>query len=172
MQNQDTKNSLVSNGNAPNAEHDEKLLRFTRRLDMHHDLEKLLQALPTELGNIIACNTTALLYQYEGTVSWHVADLGGYGTPPLPSIAEWQETILPLVYGHKRELVFSSLNEETRFPETTKFFRGCGDESLCVLPLNTALHRLGAICVGREYKDAFSEYDVCFLRLIADYASL
>jgi len=101
-----------------------------------------------------------------------VADLGDYGTPPLPSIAEWQETILPLVYGHPRELLFSSLDEETRFPETTKFFRGCGDESLCVLPLNTALHRLGAICFGREYKDAFSENEVCFLRLIADYVSL
>ncbi len=48
MQNQDTKNILVSNANAPHAEHDEELLRFARRLDMHRDLEGLLQALPTD----------------------------------------------------------------------------------------------------------------------------
>jgi formate hydrogenlyase transcriptional activator len=172
MHNQETKNTLVSNGKAPHTEHDEELLRFARRLDMHHDLEGLLQALPTELGSITVCNTTALLYQYEGTVSWHVADMGGNATPPLPSIAEWQGTILPLVYGHQRKLVFSSLDQETRFPETTRLFRGRGNESLCVLSLNTALHRLGAICLGRQSRNAFSGDEVCFLSLIADYAGL
>ncbi len=162
MQNQDTKNILVSNANAPHAEHDEELLRFARRLDMHRDLEGLLQALPTELSSITVCNTTALFYQYEGTVSWHVAEMGGYATQ-LPSVAEWQETILPLVYGPQRELVFSSLDQETLFPETTKFFSERGNESLCVLPLNTGPHRLGTICFGRESKDAFSENEVCFL---------
>ena len=177
MEREHTKNILPSNSSALHAEHDEELLRFARRLDMHHDLEGLLQALPTELGSIVPCKTTALAYQYEGTVSWRVADVGGYATQPLSSMVEWQETewretILPLVYGHERKLVLSSLDEETRFPETTKFFRGRGNESLCVLPLNTALHRLGAICFGRELANAFSENEVCFLSVIADYAGL
>src|SRR5260370_17813475 len=174
MQKQHTKNTLPSNRNAVHGEHDEEVLRFARRLDMHHDLERLLQALPTELGSITVCNTTALVYHDEGTVSWHVAnaDMGSDATPPLPSIAEWQETIFPLVYGHQRKLVMSFLDEETPFLETTKFFRELGNESLCVLPLNTALHRLGAICFGRESKNAFSEDEVCFLSLLADYAGL
>jgi hypothetical protein len=99
-----------------------------------------------------------------------MAGMGSNGTPSLPSIGEWQETVSPLVQGHQRSLVFSSLDEETRFPETIEFFRGRGDASLCVLSLNTALHRLGAICIGRKDRDAFSENDVCFLFLIADYA--
>ncbi|MCU1251468.1 MAG: hypothetical protein JWQ49_4497 [Edaphobacter sp.] len=172
MQNEDAKNFLVSSGNAPHPEHDEELLRFARRLDMHHDLEGLLQALPTELGGITACNTAAVFYQYEGTVSSHVADIGGYGGPSLPSIAEWKETILPMVQGHQRSLLLSSLDEETRFPETTKFFRGRGNASLCVLSLDRALHHLGAICFGRAYENAFSENEVCFLSLIAYYAGL
>src|SRR3981189_115082 len=77
-----------------------------------------------------------------------------------------------MVYGDQEKLVFLSLDHETSFPELTKFFRGCGSQSLCVLPLNTALHHLGAICFGREYKDAFYEDEVCFLSLIADYAGL
>src|ERR1700688_3591401 len=98
MQKQRPKNTLPSNGNALHTEHDGELLRFARRLDNHRDLDRLLQALPTELGSITACNTTALVYQYEGVVSWHMADMGGNATPPLASIAEWRETILPLIY--------------------------------------------------------------------------
>jgi hypothetical protein len=61
MQNQDAKNFLVSSGNAPHAEHDEELLRFAPRLDMHRDLEGILQALPAELGSIAASNTSSSL---------------------------------------------------------------------------------------------------------------
>jgi hypothetical protein len=60
MQNQDAKNFLVSTGNTPHAEHDEELFRFARRLDMHRDLEGMLQALPAELGSIAASNTAAV----------------------------------------------------------------------------------------------------------------
>jgi formate hydrogenlyase transcriptional activator len=175
MQNQDTKKTPVSSGNAPHAEHDQELLRFARRLDMHQDLEGLLRALPAELSSVTVCNTAALFFQYEATVSWHVAqmgDMGGDTNRPLPSVAEWQQTILPLVCGAQPELVFSSLDQETRFPEITKFFRGRGNESLCVLPLSTGLHRLGSICLGRRSKNAFSENEVCFLSLVADYVCL
>jgi formate hydrogenlyase transcriptional activator len=172
MEKQHTKDTPSSSGNAAHTEHDEELLRLARKLDNYRDLEQLLRALPAELGSVIACNTTALVYEFEGTVSWHVAETGGAAAPPPPLIAEWQETILPMVYGDQGKLVFLSLDHETSFPELTKFFRGCGSQSLCVLPLNTALHHLGAICFGREYKDAFYEDEVCFLSLIADYAGL
>src|SRR5260370_40188687 len=165
MQNQRPKNTLPTNGDARHAEH-AGVLRFARRLDHHRDLDRLLQALPTELGTMTVCSTTAVAYQFEGAVSWHVTGTGGHAAPPPPSIAEWQETILPLVYGPQRKLVLSSLDRETRFPETTKFFRARGNQSLCVLPLNTAFHRLGAICFGREYHNAFAEGEVSFLSLI------
>src|SRR5260370_11954425 len=143
MQKQHTKNTLPSNRNAVHGEHDEEVLRFARRLDMHHDLERLLQALPTELGSITVCNTTALVYHDEGTVSWHVAnaDMRSDATPPLPSIAERQETIFPLGFGHQRKLVMSIFDEATPFPADSKDFPGLGSPSLCGLPLETALHR-------------------------------
>jgi formate hydrogenlyase transcriptional activator len=139
-------------------------------LDRYRDLEALLQALPTELGAITVCRTTALVYQHEGITSWHVAESGEYVTPLPAWIAEWQERISPLIFGNQENPVFSSSGEDTRFPEATIFFRGCGNQSVCVLPLNTTLHRLGAVCFGREA--VFSEEDICFLSLIADYASL
>jgi formate hydrogenlyase transcriptional activator len=172
MQKQQTKDLFPLSGNVVHTQHDEELLRLARRLDSYRDLESLLQALPRELGGITACKTTGLIYQHEGTISWHVAERDGSSPPPPASITEWQERIFPLVYGLEGRLVLSSSDQEMRFPEVGEFFRGCGNQSLCVLPLNTTLHRLGAICFGREDQDAFSDDDVCFLSLIADYASL
>ena len=170
MEKQQTKDTLPFSDNPVRAEHDEELLRLARRLDSYRDLERLLQVLPRELGSITACNT-ALAYHHEGTISWHVADRAGSVTPPPALVAEW-EKIFPLIYGHRRRLVFSSSDQEMRFPEVIKSFRESGNQALCVLPLNTTLHRLGAICFGSEDKNAFSEDDLCFLSLIADYASL
>jgi formate hydrogenlyase transcriptional activator len=167
-----TKKILHSSGNAARAEHDEELLRLARRLDKYRDLEKLLQAMPVELGSITACKTTALVYQHQGTIAWHLTNRGGSSPLLPPSITEWQESIFPLIYEHQRNLVFSLSDQDTRFPEVTKCFRECGNQSLCVLPLNTTFNRLGAICFGQDDKDAFSDDDVCFLSLIADYASL
>lgn len=171
MQKEHKKDTRLS-GNAMHAEHDEELLRFARGLDKYRDLEQLLQTLPTELGSIIACETTALIYQHDETISWYVAGLEGSATASPFSRTEWEETILPLLYGEQRKLVFSSLHEGRDFPETRTYFRRHGNQSLCILPLNTALHRLGAICFGRVDQDAFSEDEVCLLTLIADYASL
>jgi formate hydrogenlyase transcriptional activator len=170
MQKRYSTDTLPSSGNAVRPEHDEELLRLARRLDRYRDLETLLQALPTELGAITVCKTTALVYQHEGITSWHVAESGEYVTPLPDWIAEWQERISPLIFGNQENPVFSSSGEDTRFPEATIFFHGCGNQAVCVLPLNTTLHRLGAVCFGRE--DVFSDEDICFLSLIADYASL
>jgi formate hydrogenlyase transcriptional activator len=172
MQKQHTKNTLPSTGSAARGEHDEELLRLARRLDNYRDVEGLLQALPKELGLVTACRTTALVYQYEGNISWYVADREGSATLPSLSMVECHDKIFPLIYRDQQRLIISSSDQDTRFPEVTKCFRGCGNQSLCILPLHTTLHRLGAICFGREDKDAFSDDDVCFLSLIADYASL
>ena len=90
--------------------------------------------------------------------------------------------IFPLANGRKRSglpclsmekpLVLPSLDEEARFPEAGEFFRGCGCQSLCVLPLTTRLHRLGALCIGRKRRDAFSEKESSLLSLVSHYAAL
>ncbi len=43
---------------------------------------------------------------------------------------------------------------------------------MCILPLSTTLRRLGVVCVGRSNENAFSEEDISFLELAANYAAL
>jgi formate hydrogenlyase transcriptional activator len=171
MQRNRDKDAFPPNNSALNAEHYEELLRLARRLDSYPDLQGLLQILPTEFCGVIGCKTVVFVHLSDGAVSWHGVDTENY-VGLTASIFEWQEMILPLVNKHRQPLVLSSLDHDSRFPLTTKFFRERGNDSLCVLPLSTALHRLGAVCVGRTHRDAFSETEVCFLSLMADYAAL
>jgi formate hydrogenlyase transcriptional activator len=172
MQETHTKNTPLLSLNAERPERDEELLRLTRRLDRLPDLEGLLRALPEELRALTACKTIALLYQHDGTVSWHVTGRECPSPPLQVLIPEWQDKILPRIHGDERKVILASLDQDPAFPEVANFFRGCGNQSLYVIPLNTALHRLGAICFGRKDKDAFADDDACFLSLIADYVSL
>jgi formate hydrogenlyase transcriptional activator len=150
----------------------EELLRFAHGLSLHRDPDELLRALTSELCNIIAPGTTALVYHDENHFSCHVVDGQGRAVPIAPSMATWQEEIWRFVSDQHQPLVLSLLDQETRLPETCVFFREHGNSSLCLLPLGTTLRRMGALCIGRERQDAFPEHEVSLLSLIADHAAL
>jgi formate hydrogenlyase transcriptional activator len=153
------------------AEHEEELLRFARSLDAYAEPERILRALPVELRRVIACDTAAVLYTHEGDVSWHGIDEPDCATPE-PVIAECRDTILPLLQQRERPLILPSLDQETRFGETVRFFHESGSQSLCLLAMDTPLHRLGLVCIGRSERDAFPERDIRFLSFVVGHAAL
>jgi formate hydrogenlyase transcriptional activator len=152
--------------------HVEEVLRFARKLGMHSDPEQLLRALPLELCALLDCTTTAVIHLREGEPSFHVVDGDGCELCTDPSRTKWQEEIWSAVSEQEKPLVIPSLDQESRFPETARFFRESGSRCLCVLPLATSLHRLGALCIGRDRPCAFSEEESSLLALVSHYAAL
>ena len=150
----------------------EGVLHFARKLGTHSHPEQLLHALPSELCALLDCTTTAILHLREGELSFHVVDSDGCLLSRDLSGSKWPEEIWSAVSELEKPLVIPSLDEEVRFPEAGEFFRGCGCQSLCVLPLTTRLHRLGALCIGRRRRDAFSEQESSLLLLVSHYAAL
>ena len=150
----------------------EGVLHFARKLGTHSHPEQLLHALPSELCALLDCTTTAVLHLREGELSFHVVDSDGCLLSRDLSGSKWPEEIWSAVSELEKPLVIPSLDEEVRFPEAGEFFRGCGCQSLCVLPLTTRLHRLGALCIGRRRRDAFSEQESSLLLLVSHYAAL
>jgi formate hydrogenlyase transcriptional activator len=151
--------SQSMNGHSPQlaGKHVEEVLRFARKLGMHSDPQQLLRALPSELCALLDCTTTAVIHLREGEPSFHVVDGDGCELCTDPSVMKWQEEIWSAVSQREKPLVIPSLDHESRFPETTRFFRESGSRCLCVLPLATSLHRLGALCIGRDRPGAFDE---------------
>jgi formate hydrogenlyase transcriptional activator len=150
----------------------EELVRFAHRLDAHSDPEQLIHSLPSELSNLVTSDTTVLILSKESALSGYVADGKGFAIIPESTRESWQYDICQMISEQSRPFLVSSLDEEIRFPEAVRFFRERGNQSLCVLPLHTALRRLGALCFAREPRNAFSDNEIDLLSLIADYLAL
>ena len=152
---------------------DHDLLRFTRRLGEYHNAERLLQALPSTFHDLVSANTFTVIHENGShSASSLRMDSGTHKPldPPELSLRAGSEAFL--VSEQQGPLVIPSVSEETRFPDMLRWFNSHGDKSLCVLPLRTALRRLGAICAGRSFENGFSEDEVALLALAADHAAL
>jgi formate hydrogenlyase transcriptional activator len=159
------------NTNSQN-QHFDGVLRFARKLGMHSHPEQLLRALPSELCALLDCTTTAVIHLRKGHLSCHVVDSEGCVVSQDLSAVTWPEEIWSAVSEHDRPLVIPSLDEETQFPKAARFFLEYGSQSLCILPLTTRLHCLGALCIGRRRRDAFSDRESSLLSLVSHYAAL
>ena len=171
------------NGMPSSAEQVEEVLRFAQKLEMHSDHEQLLRALPAELCVLVDCSTAALIHWHQGQLTTHLAgsahvDDEGCALPTDHSAgdgaaANWPEAVWEAISQQEKALVLPALDQPSpELSEAIGFFRERGNQSLCLLPLSTALHRLGALCVGSKHRDAFSEQEVSLLSLISHYAAL
>src|SRR6202012_2329257 len=152
MQSSQNTNLHQLNGMPPSAEQVEEVLRFARKLEMHSDHKQLLRALPAELCVLVDCAMAALVHLNEGQLTTHVVDSEGCSLATDHSAWKWPEAVWQTISGPGQALVLPALDQlrahaGQRFPEAIRFFRECGNRSLCLLPLNTALHRLGALCI-------------------------
>ncbi|HMA82013.1 MAG TPA: sigma 54-interacting transcriptional regulator, partial [Candidatus Binatia bacterium] len=56
---------------------------------------------------------------------------------------------------------------DTKFPELSQWLYDRGVQSLCVVPVTTALRKLGALAFGSRLEAAYSDADVIFLQQVA-----
>jgi formate hydrogenlyase transcriptional activator len=157
---------------APQSEQIEDLLRFARSLDAHSDPERLLRSLPAELCSLVTSNTTALIHRNGDGFSYYAVDDKSSAIDAELEMSQWQDEVCQLLSEHPQPIVFSSLDQEVRFPSIVRFFRRHGNQSLCVFPLNKVLGPLGALCFARKQHDGFSKTEIGLLSLIADHVAL
>jgi formate hydrogenlyase transcriptional activator len=148
-------------------------LWFTRQLDQHQSAETLLQALPSTLHGLIPANTYMVMHVNGSHPTFSFAVNGKtWEAAPPPGLSLDALAAYSWVHEHQEPLIVCSVAEETRFLDTFQWFRSNGDRSICFLPLNTAIRRLGVIGVGRSSEDAFSEEEVSLLALASNHAAL
>ncbi|HTZ59479.1 MAG TPA: sigma 54-interacting transcriptional regulator [Acidobacteriaceae bacterium] len=152
--------------------HVEDVLQFARKLERHSQPEQLLHALPSELCDLLECMMSAVVYLRDGELSVQVVDCDGAALAQGDCVGKWAEEIWSAVSGQEKPLVIGALDQQDQFPETRTFLLGCGCQSLCVLPLSTGLHRIGALCIGRKQPEAFSDQESSLLSLVGHYAAL
>ncbi|MBD0315993.1 MAG: sigma 54-interacting transcriptional regulator [Nitrospiraceae bacterium] len=148
------------------------LLKVTEAVAAHRDLISLFRDLAQHLPVVAPFDFIGLvLHDAEKQVMrvhvletaaarHHTTRLDGLELPIDESSTGW-------VWTHQRPLIIPSLAQETRFSMGMTALRGIGVESVCLLPLTTAMRRLGAIGFGSLKPGAFSEADADFLKQVA-----
>jgi formate hydrogenlyase transcriptional activator len=97
---------------------------------------------------------------------------GGGDAAALPEEVPMAESPSGWTWEHQQELLFPSLQEETRFPRSLDYLRAKGVLTYYVVPLSTAEKRLGALGVASLKGDAYSEPDRRLLRRVAELAAV
>ena len=150
------------------------LLRFTRELNEHRSVERLLQVLPSKLRDLISANTfiVSLPDRSQAPYSYFVDEK----SEPQVHVS-WTPEACRWVHERQMPLLIPSVTQETRFPDLAEWSgiqrNGSADGSVCMLPLSTAGRRLGVVCVARWMgNSSFSEDEIGVLTLATRYAAL
>jgi formate hydrogenlyase transcriptional activator len=145
------------------------LLQVAESIANHHDLTALFHDLAQRLHRVVQFQFLNLTLHNaaQDTMRLHILETDepnpvetGMESPMEESMAGW-------VWQHQRPLVIPDLDVETRYPRLTKMIRERGIRSLCLLPLTTAQHRLGALGFGSRQPAAYDAVDLEFLGQVA-----
>ena len=144
------------------------LLEVSEAIALHRDLDRLFHDLAPRLHRVVQFDFANLIL-YEPTrkvMKSHVLETPdpAYVCPsgdcPMESPGGWvRETQQPWVA--------SNLSKDSRFPDLAQWLCDRGVRSLCVVPVTTALRKLGALAFGSTHEGAYSESDVTFLQQVA-----
>ena len=144
------------------------LLEISETIASQRDLDQLFKGLAPRLHPVVQFDFANLMI-YEPTrqmVKSHVLETPdpAYTCPsgdcPMETPGGW-------VRDTQQAWVVANLSGETRFPDVAQWLYSRGVLSLCVVPVTTALRRLGALAFGSRLEAAYSEADVIFLQQIA-----
>jgi formate hydrogenlyase transcriptional activator len=91
------------------------------------------------------------------------------GQGPLSPGQEYPVEEVPggWVWQHQQPFVCANVERETRFPTVMPMVRAAGIRSFCVVPLNSARRRLGAMGVGSPEEHDYGSAEVEFLQQVA-----
>jgi formate hydrogenlyase transcriptional activator len=144
------------------------LLEISEAIASHRDLEQLFHDLAPRLHPVVRFDfMNLILYEPARKVmKSHVLETPdpNYSCPPGECP---METPGGWVWQTQEPWVVSHLAEETRFPDLCRWLHERGIQSLCVVPVTTALRKLGALAFGSRMEGVYSELDVIFLRQVA-----
>lgn len=145
------------------------LLAVSESIAAHRDLTALFRDLAKRLPSVVRFEYIALILHDPERNVMRTHTLGTAEAESIPPGFELpiQESAGGWVLTNQRPLVVPRVAQETRFPKVQALVEQIGVQSYCLLPLTTAVRRLGAMGFGSLSPCAFGEADLAFLQQVA-----
>lgn len=150
------------------------LLEVAEAISAHRDLHELFRDLAQRLPRVVPVNFVGLSLHdpVRNTMRLHTiqanvpADLlGGHEESIDNAPSGW-------VWKTQRPLIIPDLAKEERWPTVVQRMIGDGNNSLCYLPLTTAVRKLGGIGFSSQQKVAYSETNLEFLQQVSQLVAV
>jgi formate hydrogenlyase transcriptional activator len=144
------------------------LLEISEAIASRRERDELLRDLAPRLHRVVQFDFANLILHdpVQGTMHSNVLESPDpqYSCPPgqcpMESPGGW-------VWQSQTPWVVADLRNEDRFPDLRQWLGERGLRSLCVVPVTTALRKLGALAFGSHVESAYSDSDVTFLQQVA-----
>ncbi|HEY7164611.1 MAG TPA: sigma 54-interacting transcriptional regulator [Candidatus Binatia bacterium] len=144
------------------------LLEISEAIASHRDLDQLFRDLAPRLhrvvefdfANLILYDPAKRLMKSNVLETPEPAYVCPPGDCPMETVGGW-------VRDTQEAWIVSDVHGEKRFPKATEWLREHGVLTLCVVPVATALRKLGALAFGSRMAGAYAEIDVIFLQQVA-----
>ena len=145
------------------------LLEVSESIASHRDLNELFRDLAQRLPRIVPFDYINLVLH---DASRHVMRLHLLAVPQDTTAKPGMEFPVDespggLVWKTQQPLIVPDTAADHRFPAVTPLLRENGVQSYCVVPLTTALGRLGAMGFGSLQKRIYQEHEVAFMQEVA-----
>ena len=145
------------------------LFGISEAIAVHGDLNELVQDLaqrlpaivPFDFINLVLHDPIREVMRLHALVCPETSTIRpGMELPIDQSPAGW-------VWKSQQPFMVEDVGAESRFPKLTPLLRENGVQSYCVVPLTTALRRLGAMGFGSMHKRVYQEAEVAFMQHVA-----
>ncbi|MEX0802287.1 MAG: GAF domain-containing protein, partial [Candidatus Binatia bacterium] len=152
----------------------ETLLEISEAIASHRNLTELFHGLAPRLHRVVQFDFLNLILREpeREIMRSHLLECPDPDAN-CPSQGCPMETPAGWVWQTQEPWVVSRLDSElTKFPELCGWLYDRGMRSLCVVPVTTALRKLGALAFGSTQKAAYPEIDVVFLKQVARHVAV
>lgn len=153
----------------PLAEQYRAILEVSESIAAHRDLAELFRALAQRLPQVLTFSSLVLGLHDPNKDVMRLHVLEDPRPMPVSLGIEFPVEDVPggWVWQRQQPLICVDLEQETRFPRVMPMILGAGIRSLCIVPLTTARHRLGAMGVGSLEPNHYGQAEVDFLQQVA-----
>ena len=144
------------------------LLEISEAIASHRELDQLFRDLAPRLHRVVEFDfANLILYEpSQNSMRSHVLETPetAYACPPGDCP---METVGGWVRESQNSWIVSDVAQDNHFPHVADWLQDRGVFSVCVVPVTTALRRVGALAFGSRMAAAYSEIDVIFLQQVA-----
>ena len=147
----------------------EALLDISETIAQHRDLKALFHQLSECIHTVVPFDffTLVLHDPARNTMRLHILEARDFSKAKGPEELPIEASPSGWVWQNQQPFISLDILADTRYPDFMHMLREAGVRTVVILPLTTALHRLGTLGFGRYAPNGATPAEIAFMKRVA-----